>query len=302
MTLPAAILLLISASMHATWNLFSKRENPSAAFMLVANILGTLCLLPVVFLFGDIIANLPGRVWGYLLLTGLCQMVYYIGLVGAYQAGDLSVAYPLLRAMPVLLVAAFTQLLGRGALLSIWAILGMTLVVAGCLIIPIQHFSEVRGANYWNLACLFALVAALGTTGYSLIDSEALRLLRLSVNNTYGSLALPIVYSLLEDLSLISLLALFVLLRKSERQALLRLEHGSLRQAALVGVNIVLAYTLVLFAMTMVTNVSYVVAYRQLSIPLGALLGVIVLKEPPYLPKFMGVAVAFVGLVLVGIG
>jgi uncharacterized membrane protein len=51
-----------------------------------------------------------------------------------------------------------------------------------------------------------------------------------------------------------------------------------------------------------VTNVSYVVAFRQLSIPLGAFVGVFVLKEPRYRPKLVGVLVMFAGLVLVGAG
>ena len=51
-----------------------------------------------------------------------------------------------------------------------------------------------------------------------------------------------------------------------------------------------------------VTNVSYVVAFRQLSIPLGAVLGVLVLGEPGYRPKLAGVALMFGGLILVALG
>ena len=68
----------------------------------------------------------------------------------------------------------------------------------------------------------------------------------------------------------------------------------------MVGIGIYLAYTLVLVAMGFVTNVSYVVAFRQLSIPLGAALGILLLKEPPYRPKLVGIAVAFAGLVWLG--
>jgi uncharacterized membrane protein len=44
-----------------------------------------------------------------------------------------------------------------------------------------------------------------------------------------------------------------------------------------------------------------VAAFRQLSIPLGAVLGMVLLKEPHYLPKLIGVAIVFLGLILVGI-
>jgi uncharacterized membrane protein len=53
--------------------------------------------------------------------------------------------------------------------------------------------------------------------------------------------------------------------------------------------------------MAHVTNVSYIAAFRQLSIPFGAMLGIIVQKEPLYRPKLVGTGVAFAGLILVGI-
>ena len=54
--------------------------------------------------------------------------------------------------------------------------------------------------------------------------------------------------------------------------------------------------------MAFVSNVSYVVAFRQLSVPPGAVAGVLLLHDPPYLPKLIGVAIMFAGLVLVGLG
>ncbi len=57
-----------------------------------------------------------------------------------------------------------------------------------------------------------------------------------------------------------------------------------------------------LASMNYVTNVNYVSAFRQLSIPIGALMGIVLLKEPGYIPKIVGVGAIFVGLVLVGFG
>ena len=75
-----------------------------------------------------------------------------------------------------------------------------------------------------------------------------------------------------------------------------------LGSAGLTGIGIYAAYTLVLVAMAFVSNVSYVVAFRQVSIPLGAVTGVLVLRDPPYLPKLVGVVIMFAGLLLVGLG
>ena len=46
-------------------------------------------------------------------------------------------------------------------------------------------------------------------------------------------------------------------------------------------------------------NVSYIVAFRQLSIPLGTMLGVTILKEPRYKMKFVGMGIMLAGLLLV---
>ena len=51
--------------------------------------------------------------------------------------------------------------------------------------------------------------------------------------------------------------------------------------------------------MNYVTNINYVAAFRQLSIPLGAILGMSLLKEPRPPPKLVGVALIFKGLVVV---
>jgi drug/metabolite transporter (DMT)-like permease len=299
MSMTAAILLLVSAAVHATWNLLGKRGNPSAAFMLVANTLGCLFLFPVFVLPGNPLAGFSAPVWGYLVLTGACQALYYIGLAYAYQSGDLSLAYPLARSTPVLMVAALTAWFGWGAPLSSRAILGMSLIVTGCLILPVQDFSAFRWGNYWNRACLFALVAALGTTGYSIVDSEALRLVHQVAGQSAASTA---AYAFFEGLASSFWLALFVLGRKPDRQALQHFGRADTRLAAVVGLAIYLAYTFVLVAMGFVTNVSYVVAFRQISIVIGAVLGVMLLHEPRYANKFIGIAIAFVGLILVGSG
>jgi uncharacterized membrane protein len=299
MTPTAAVLLLISASLHATWNLLGKREHPTAAFMLASNLLGCLCLLPVLLIFNRALASFSGAVWGYLILTGVFQAVYFIGLAGAYRAGDLSIVYPLARSAPVLLVTVLTLLLSHEQPLSSLAVVGMIAIVVGCLILPMQSFSDFRPKNYWNWMSLLALLAAGGTVGYTLVDNAALHLLLQG-----GAIALggTLAYAFMEGVTTSFWLAVFVLVRQTDRRALFAIERGSLRSAAQVGVVMFLAYILVLIAMGFVTNVSYVVAFRQTSIPLGALLGITVLKEPRPLPKLIGVAVTFAGLVLVGLG
>ena len=59
------------------------------------------------------------------------------------------------------------------------------------------------------------------------------------------------------------------------------------------------AYILVLLAMHFVTNVSYVQAFRQMSLPLGAFLGIAFLKEKATSPKLAGLTLIVGGLIAV---
>ena len=76
----------------------------------------------------------------------------------------------------------------------------------------------------------------------------------------------------------------------------------SKKTALLTGIGICGTYALVLISLAFVKNVSYVVAFRQLSIPLGAGLGIMIMGESPCKPKIVGVGIMFIGLLLVGIG
>ena len=58
------------------------------------------------------------------------------------------------------------------------------------------------------------------------------------------------------------------------------------------------AYLLVLIAMSQVTNVSFVQAFRQLSLPLSAFLGFLILKEKITLVRWIALILIMVGLVL----
>ena len=303
MSLVAIILVLVSAFMHAGWNLLSKRQHPAAAFFFVTSLTGALMFAPTLVLYRDtLVHHIPGRVWMLLLFTGFSMALYYIALAGAYRAGDMSVAYPLARSSPVIVVTIVTLMLGRGNQVSPLCVAGCILVVGGAFLIPLKRFGDLRWNHYLNRTCSLALLAAFGTAAYSMADDEALRLLRTQAQATLGNTPMTLLYACLEALSVSLWLALFIACRPKSRQNLGQVLRTNKWPAVLAGIIIHLTYGLVLIAMAFASNVSYVVGFRQLSIPLGAILGVLVLKEAPHAPKLAGVAIIFVGLVLVAMG
>lgn len=304
MTYQAAILLLVAAAFHAAWNFSGKRQRVTPAAFLLANTIGVFALFLPILIYPPArqifqIGEFPASIWSWVILTGIFQALYYLGLAGAYRMGDLSMAYPLLRAIPVVLVLLANIPLGRVEQISFAAGIGMILVAAGAAILPLQRFSEWNLRRWFIPAVGWAMFAAFNTAGYSLVDDHALRILRASSDSAVG---VTLVYAFWEGLAASIWLSLILLLTRNGRSSLASVTRSGLSQAAFTGLGIYLAYTLVLVAMGYVNNVSYVVAFRQTSILFGALLGMLVLKEPRYVPRLTGVIVLFIGLVLVGLG
>lgn len=300
---PFALLLVgLSAFLHAFWNFLSQRRDPSATFFLLASVIASLSYLPVLFIFREGLSLIPTAVWGWIAVTGAVQAVYYICLAAAYRSGDLSHAYPLARALPVVLVAMVSVLLGRGRQIEPLAYLGFATVTAGCLLLPLPTLRGFDLRPYRQTWVVFALLAALCITAYTLIDDQALRSLRSLPGEGLSTLGWALLYGELETISLTGFLLVFVLAWPRERQVLLHASRPAWARAALMGFIITATYALVLVAMGYVSNVSYVFAFRQLSIPIGAALGMLVRREPAYPPKLVGIGLVVAGLVLVSVG
>jgi len=302
MDITAIVLIAISALLHAGWNCAIKHDDPSVAFFLLASIAGALCLTPALIVWRHALGAFPNGVWMLMVLTGLCQAAYYVGLAGAYRRGHLSVIYPIVRASPVIVVTIITILLGRRDQLSTQCVVGIALVAAGCVFVPMARFSDIRLRNYLNVAGLCSAVVALGTSGYSMIDDQALRELRNAPEMSVGNTVAVLMYYCLSSLTSSLWLSMYVLARRGDRGNLRAILRSGLGRPVITGVVMILGYTLVLVALAFAKNVSYVVAFRQLSIPIGTLLGVCFLREPRHVPKFVGTAVVCMGLVLVGTG
>ena len=175
----------------------------------------------------------------------------------------------------------------------------MGLIFLGCLLMPLKKFSGFRLSNYLNPALGGVLLAALGTTGYTIFDSEGIRLV-----NEYGHtgrVAGAVAYSNLRELVLFSLLSLSILVRKRNRADYNR-ELFRHWEPYAGGVAAAAAYILVMLAMGEVTNVSFVQAFRQMSLPVGVLLGVLILKERITRPELTGLILLLAGLVTVALG
>jgi drug/metabolite transporter (DMT)-like permease len=302
LTIIAFTLVTVSAFSHAFWNFLSKRHNPPAAFFLMASIASAVILSPILVIFRAGLAVIPLTVWGLIAATGAVQAIYYIFLAAAYRSGDLSHAYPLARSLPVVLVALVSVALGRGDQIQPLAYVGFAAVSAGCILLPMPKFSDLRLRHYLHRWVLFALLAAICTTGYTLLDDQSLRMLRSLPGSTLSTIGWALLFGELEVVSISIFLLAFLIGWRSERQVLVQARLPEWRTAAGMGSIILGTYGLVLIAMAYVSNVSYVFAFRQLSIPIGAALGMLVRKEKATPPKLAGIALVVLGLIFVALG
>jgi drug/metabolite transporter (DMT)-like permease len=301
-SLLAFVLVTVSAFTHAFWNFLSKRKNPQATFFLMASIASAVILSPILYIFRGGLAAIPPIVWGLIAATGAVQAIYYIFLAGAYRTGDLSHAYPLARSLPAVLVALVSVLLGRGNQIHSLAYVGFAAVTVGCILLPLPKFSDIHPRHYLQKWVLFALLAAVCITAYTLLDDQSLRILRSLPETLLSNLGWSILFVELEAISISVFLTALLLGWGPERQTLIQARGLEWRTAVLIGIIITATYGLVLLAMAYVSNVSYVSAFRQLSIPIGAALGILVRKEAATPPKLAGIALVVVGLVLAAVG
>jgi hypothetical protein len=222
-------------------------------------------------------------------------------LAAAYRAGDMSLAYPVARSLPVVLTTLAVALASGAGSFSALYVMGCALVISGIILVPAGMRGGASLRTRLCSACTgLALLAAAGTTGYSIIDSGALAALRGEAGFTATEAAL--FYLAAEAVTSTAWMAAYVLARRGERRELASGIRGAWRPATVMGLGIYGTYALVLVAMAFARNVGYIVAFRQLSIPLGSVLAMVVFREPAPATRVAGVAATTVGLLLIALG
>ena len=299
MGLDAIILVLLSVSMHATWNFLSKKSRSSAAFFCISSFSAALCWCWVIPHYGFAANALQSKaliLWGVSLFF---ETLYFVGLFKAYSSTDMSLAYPVARALPVLLIAGVTAIIYPGRYPNAWGMAALLIVCCGCLLMPLKHFSDFSLKNYTRKSMRYILLAAIGTTGYTLTDSELVKMCASSAG--YDSATASYLLTFVVNFGLGVTMALLVIFKKSEQENFKYLISSvkNFVYPAIAGILSSLAYALVLAAMTKVTQLSFLQAFRQMSLPIGLLLGIIILKEPAHRPKLAGITLIVTGLVLI---
>lgn len=285
MELGAIFLLLLSAGIHSVWNLLSKRSLNNQAFLWLALLVVGAALWPVLFFYP---AVTPAG-WTFILLSGALEAAYFLLLGGAYQRGDLSLVYPLVRGSAPLFVTLFAAIfLGERVLGG--GIAGILLVVAGIYVVHLKSFGW-RGLlapilSVRERASQLALLTGLATSASVVVDKVGV------------SYTAPLLYLYLTFVVAALVMAPYMLLARRPAAAReWRVNKGSV---VAVGLMFTGSYTLVLLALV-TSKASYVSPVREISVVFGAALGAWVLRESFAATKVAGSLLIFAGVVLIAL-
>jgi len=270
---PAEVMLLVllGAALHAGWNALVKSgaDKLLDTALVVAGAAALAALaLPV------LPAPAPAS-WPMLVASGVIHLAYFSLVAAAYRAGDMSLAYPLMRGTPPLLVAVLATLL-LGETLRPLAWLGIALVCAGVLAMAIRRGTRGDGRTV-GLALANAGVIAT----YTLVDGVGARLSGAPVAYTFWTFLLTAA----------CFLPFVAWQRPGELAAHLRTRW---RIGLGAGGCTVGSYALALWAMTQ-APIAPVAALRETSILFGVALAALVLRERPTLARLAGAALIGAG-------
>jgi drug/metabolite transporter (DMT)-like permease len=271
MTLPVATIVLFAALLHACWNALLKGGSDrlwSMTIMGIATSIACTVLLPFL--------PMPHRAsWPYLAGSALLHVGYNIFLIRAYRSGEFGSAYPIARGASPLLVTLGAAAAASGSP-SPSGIAGIVLVSGGIISLAF------RGRRLPEAGIFYALGTGVFIAAYSVTDGIGGRP---SGNPAAYTLWLCLLWGLTA--------APVYWLRRRDSRLWRGARATSL--AALGGVVSLLAYGIVIFAMTRAPMGS-VSALRETSVLFAVLLGRLFFAEPLTLRRIVSALVIAAGV------
>jgi len=287
MELLALSLAILSGVGHAVWNFLTKRSIDKEVFLWWMLFLRTVFLVPLFAIWAQGI-SIP-------LVSLLCatgSAVFYsicVALMGrAYEGGDLSLVYPLSRSNPVYIPLWAALFLGER--LSPLGLVGIAVTCLGVYTVGLEALSlkailsPIRSLNSRpsQLALLAAVLASIGAC----ID-------KVGVGSVW-----PFAYVFLFFVMMVVLYSAYILATKGGRA--IGREWQTNWGNVLLGGFFGTSYVLTLLAMA-TSAVSYVISARQVSVVVGTVLGVWLLKERYGAIRIASSLLICVGVVMIGL-
>ncbi len=277
MSLSVALLVLLSAVLHASWNAIVRFKGDRLAIVTMLATCGALIAAPALF-FVDIPRS---EAWPWLIASMLLHIGYNVFLANAYQHGELGKVYPLARGTaPFLTLIASLTFIGEPVGLP--KIVGVIVLATG--IVALSFDRGIRVLLHERIGVLYALGTSAFIGGYTIADGLGAR--------ASGD---PIAYTVwLFVLDGVPLLVWAVIARGRRFGEMIATNW---LPGLLAGALSLAAYGIVIWAMT-VAPIAVVAALRETSVVFAVLIGVVFLGERFSPARMVSVAVVLAGLLL----
>jgi drug/metabolite transporter (DMT)-like permease len=286
-------LVILAGLIHAVWNIVAKKAGGDARFATFTGVLMALMWAPLGIWLGWDVLPTWGRVeWGFVVVSGLLHVLYYIALLRGYRKADLTVVYPLARGSGPLL-SALVAILVLGEQITVFGVAGIFAVVAGVFFIaggPGLFRAAHDPAKQAGIrkGMLYGLLTGVFIASYTVVDGYAVKVVLMSpiLLDYYGNFA-----------------RLVLLLPTVLRDRVTAAEHWrrQWKHAVVVAAISPISYVLVLYAMKS-APLSHVAPAREVSMLFAALLGGQLLGERDRLARIAGATLIAIGIMALALG
>lgn len=272
----ATVLALTAAVLHASWNLLVKQSADRRLALWGQFTIGG-AISAVVLAIWSVSASPPDIAWGWAIVSGATHVPYLMLLSRAYDRGDFSMSYPIVRGAGALAAAAGGVLLLNDSL-SITSTIGIVIAVLGLFVLAKSGSWHVVGA---------ALAVASTIAVYSVVDGHGTRQSQ------------PVAYALALNIAAAFFVSLYASVRS--RKQMIPTLKAHWKVMSLAGVFSTVAYMLVMIAYRH-APVGYVASLRESSVVIAAFAGWKMLDEGDHKRRIASAAIVLAGLVVLVIG
>lgn len=158
----ASLMILASGALHAVVNAVLKAGKDKMSSRALIDGFSALLILPVAFF-----VALPHGAWGWLAASWATHLVYLVCLVKAFEAADMSVAYPIARGVAPALASAGAVLLFNEPM-SLAVAAGVACVSVGVLTVGMGRHVDRRSLGW-------ALATGVSIAVYTVFDAQGVR-------------------------------------------------------------------------------------------------------------------------------
>ena len=288
MNITAVFLVLLSAIFHSLRNIFTKQSVDKQLFLWWYTIWGLIYFLPVFiyFMWQSGIPNLS--VIGLCFFSGFLHFIYWVFLTKAYEVGDISLTYPIMRSSPALVFLIAVLFLNEKV--SVGGVAGIIVVMCGIYFLSFgqtkilkQQLTKV--VFFKDQSIQYALMGLVSITSYSIADKLIVEYIN------------PIVFVFLHMLFGFMCYSIYIYFRKKKYHLNLEWKTNKTR-ILLAGFLGIYGYSLIIIAYT-IERVSYIVGLRQLSIVFVVFWGGYYLNEKQKLNRLISALVITGGVCLI---